>query len=79
MEPVKLSQKGQLVLPKSVRTELKIQPGTFIDIRIENDTIVLRPLKKGPLDNLYGKFENETIIDELEQEHESEIKSEFRA
>ncbi len=79
MKTVKLSQKGQLVLPKAIRTELNIQPGTFIDIRVENDTIMLFPRRKGPLDNLYGKFKNETILDELEQEHESEIRSEFRS
>lgn len=78
MKTVKLSQKGQLVLPKSIRTELDIQPGTFIDIRVENNTVVLFPRKKGPLDNLYGKFKHETILDELETEHESEIKSEYR-
>jgi AbrB family looped-hinge helix DNA binding protein len=77
MNTVRLSQKGQLVLPKSIRTELGLEPGAFIDIRVVKNAIVLSPRKKGPLDSLYGRFKHETVIDELEKEHESEIKGEL--
>lgn len=78
MDTVRLSQKGQLVLPKSIRTELGLEPGAFIDIKVVKNAILLSPRKRGPLDSLYGRFRHETGIDELEQEHESEIKDELR-
>ena len=75
MMTTKISAKGQLVIPKEVRKKFNIEPGTFFQIRIEKDNIVLIPMKKGPLDNLYGKFAGENILVELEKEHADEIAS----
>jgi AbrB family looped-hinge helix DNA binding protein len=79
MMTAKISAKGQLVIPKEVRKKFDIKPGTFFEIRIEKDNIVLIPMKKGPLDNLYGKFAGENILAELEREHSDEIESENRS
>ena len=73
MMTAKISAKGQLVIPKEARKKFNIEPGTFFQIRIEKDNIVLIPLKKGPVDNLYGKFADENILAELEKEHADEI------
>ena len=75
MITAKISAKGQLVLPKEARKKFNIKPGTFFQIHIEDDKIVLIPMKKGPLDNLYGKFAGENILVELEREHAGEIAS----
>jgi len=79
MMTAKISTKGQLVIPKEVRKKFDIEPGTFFEIRIEKDNIILIPMKKGPLDNLYGKFAGENILAELEREHSDEIESENRS
>ena len=79
MMTTKISAKGQLVIPKEVRKKFDIEPGTFFEIRIEKNNIVLIPMKKGPLDNLYGKFAGENILVELEREHADEIESEDRS
>ena len=79
MMTAKISAKGQLVIPKEVRKKFDIEPGTFFEIRIEKDNIVLIPMKKGPLDNLYGKFAGENILAELEREHSDESESENRS
>lgn len=79
MMTAKISAKGQLVIPKEVRKKFDIEPGTFFEIRVEKDNIVLIPMKKGPLDNLYGKFAGENILAELEREHSDEIESENRS
>ena len=79
MMTTKISAKGQLVIPKEVRKKFNIEPGTFFQIRIEKDNIVLIPMKKGPLDNLYGKFAGENILVELEKEHADEISGENRS
>jgi AbrB family looped-hinge helix DNA binding protein len=78
MITTKISSKGQLVIPKEVREKLKIKPGAFFHVRLEKNNIVLIPMKKGPLDNLYGKFAGEKILAELEREHADEIASENR-
>ena len=75
MMTAKISAKGQLVIPKEVREKFNIEPGTYFQIHIENDKIVLIPMKKGPLDSLYGKFAGEKILVELEKEHADEIAS----
>ena len=78
MIATKISSKGQLVIPKEIREKLKIKPGTFFHVRLEKNNIVLIPMNKGPLDNLYGKFAGEKILAELEREHADEIASENR-
>jgi len=78
MMTAKISAKGQLVIPKEVRKKFNIEPGTFFEIRVEKDNIILIPMKKGPLDTLYGKFAGENILAELEKEHADEIEKENR-
>lgn len=41
----KLSTKGQVVLPRQLRTRLGLRPGDNLDVEIEGDSIVLRPPK----------------------------------
>ncbi|MBW1752242.1 MAG: AbrB/MazE/SpoVT family DNA-binding domain-containing protein [Deltaproteobacteria bacterium] len=79
MELAKLSSKGQLVIPASVRKQMKIKPGTYFRIRRQNDKIILTPMKKGPLDRLYGKFAGETILESFEKEHAEEISQDNRS
>lgn len=45
MEIVKLTSKGQLVIPQEIREELKLHEGDRILLFRENGTMVLRPLK----------------------------------
>jgi len=78
MIATKISSKGQIVIPKQVREKLEIKPGAFFHVRLEKNNIVLIPMKKDPLDNLYGKFAGEKILAELEREHADEIASENR-
>jgi len=39
--PVTLSNRGQVVLPKQVRAQLQLRPGTKLDCRVEKDSIIL--------------------------------------
>lgn len=79
MLATKISSKGQVVVPKEVRTKLKIKPGTFFRVQLEKNNIILTPMKKSPIEKLYGKFAGEKILDELEHEHAEEIESENRS
>lgn len=40
---IRLSTKGQVVLPKQARTRLRLQPGTRLVCKIEGESIVLTP------------------------------------
>jgi AbrB family looped-hinge helix DNA binding protein len=79
MLATKISSKGQVVVPKPLREKLNIKPGTFFQVHLEKDRIVLTPLKSTPLERLYGKFAGETILEELEADHAEEISSEHSA
>ena len=79
MATTKISSKGQIVIPKAIRERLKIASGTFFDIRLEKESIVLTPAKETPIERLYNRFAGETILDELEKEHADEIAGENRA
>jgi AbrB family looped-hinge helix DNA binding protein len=79
MLTTKISSKGQIVIPKAVRERLKIGSGTFFNIRLEKDDIVLTPMKATPIERLYNKFAGERVLDELEKEHADEIARENRA
>lgn len=76
MLTTKLSSKGQIVIPKEVREQLNISSGTFFNIRLQDEAIVLTPVKASPIERLYKKFAGETILDELEREHADEVASE---
>jgi AbrB family looped-hinge helix DNA binding protein len=43
---IKLSTKGQIVLPITVRTELRLKPGEPLEVAVEGERIVLTPRKR---------------------------------
>jgi AbrB family looped-hinge helix DNA binding protein len=45
-----VSERGQITLPKAIRTKLGIRPGTIIELVLENDKII--GTKKEPQDAL---------------------------
>lgn len=48
METTRLSSKGQLILPKSIRDAQKWRPGTQFSVEQVNGCVLLRPLKPFP-------------------------------
>ena len=79
MELIKISSKGQLVIPAAIRKRLKIEPGSYLSVRGEENHIVLTPVKKGPLERLYGKYKGESILDDFERDHAEEISKDHRS
>jgi len=67
---VKLTSKGQLVIPKPIREALRLKPGDCLDIRLVDQKIILSPpSEQSPIWSLYGKFAGEDMLSELEEEH----------
>ena len=72
----RLSSRGQLVIPGSVRKALGLRAGTRFYLRIEEGKIVLEPIQTSPVDILYGKYRDADFIVDLEAEHRQEIMEE---
>ena len=71
---VKLSIKGQLVIPKRLRKALDLRQGMKFDVRIEDNKIVLEPLGGDPpIEALYGRYEGEDFLTHLEMGHQEEL------
>ena len=79
MALVKLSCKGQLVLPKDIRDALGLGPGTLLKVRTRGRQVLLEPVTTSLIDRLYGKFAAEDCLTDLEVEHQQEIQRDRRA
>lgn len=65
MEIVKLSSKGQIVIPAKIRKELKLSKGDKLLLEREGDVIILRPVVK--LSKLKGVDKIEGASEEIEK------------
>lgn len=57
METTKLSSKGQIVLPRSIRAARRLKPGAEFSVEDTAEGILLRPLKPFPpatVDEVFG-------------------------
>ena len=75
-EIVKVSSKGQVVLPSDIRDELKITKGQRMVMTIHKGIILMKPIKK--LSEMKGilkdsKSDTENIIRELRKEWDLEL------
>jgi len=70
---VRLSSKGQLVIPKSVREELGLEPGDQLHLEIREDRLVLEPVLRSAIDDLYGQYAGTDLLADLEREHREEL------
>ena len=70
---LRLSSKGQLVLPKNIREKLHLKSGDQFQVRIVEGKIVLEPVKKDAIDRLHGILAGTDVLRELEEEHRREI------
>lgn len=71
----RLSSKGQVVIPKQVREELGLEPGTRFRVRVDEGSIVLEPVTEPLVTELFGMFAGSDMLSELEEEHAREVAS----
>ncbi|MBI2498942.1 AbrB/MazE/SpoVT family DNA-binding domain-containing protein [Candidatus Woesearchaeota archaeon] len=45
MEKIMLEKQGRILIPKSIRNNLKLRTGEDMIIEVRNDEIILKPLK----------------------------------
>ena len=76
MASVVLSSKGQVVLPKEVRDKLGIGPGDTLQVRLEDEAIVLeraaKPRGKG-WRRWRGALKGSNCLATLAEEHRAEV------
>ena len=70
---VRLSSKGQLVIPKSVRQELGLEPGAQFHLKVEEDRLILEPVVPSVIDQLYARYAGIDLLADLETEHRKEL------
>jgi AbrB family looped-hinge helix DNA binding protein len=73
---LRLSSKGQLVIPKTIRESLRLKNGDQFQVRVQDGKIVLEPVAKGLIQKLHGKYKGHDMLTVLEEEHRQEIENE---
>jgi len=70
MATIRLSNKGRLVLPKSIRAAQNLQPGTEFAVEDTPDGVLLRPLSPFPptrVEDVFGSANYSGPVLTLEQ------------
>ncbi len=75
-EIVKVSSKGQIVLPSDIREDLKIDKGQKMAVTVHKGVILMKPVKK--LSEMKGmlkmsKKETRSVINRLRKEWDLEL------
>lgn len=73
MTIVRLSSKGQLVLPKDVRDRISATTGTLLEVEVREGLVVLRPMAPSALSMVHGKYRDTPLLEALEAEHQEEL------
>lgn len=70
---LRLSSKGQVVLPKPIRDRLRLKSGDQFRARVLDGKIILDPVQDDVIERLHGKFAGSNMLKELEEEHRREV------
>ena len=72
---IRLSSKGQVVIPKTVRRSLRLKDGDQFQLRVVKGKIILEPIAKGLVQKLQGKYAGHNMLKALEEEHHREVEN----
>jgi AbrB family looped-hinge helix DNA binding protein len=80
---VKMTSKGQLVIPKKIRQALDLKPGAAFEVELDKGQIVLKPVKsKADIDQTISELQalagGANLLDDLEAERRWEIERDER-
>jgi len=78
MHTIRLSAKGQMVIPKNLRDELNVKPGCYLTAHVLDGKLIVEPSAKAPWEELRGMFKGSTMLDDLEREHAEEVAKDSR-
>ena len=70
---IKVSSKGQVVIPAEIRRELDIGRDSRLTVEVKGDKIVLEPIRRSQWQAYRGEFaRGASLVDELEEERRRE-------
>jgi AbrB family looped-hinge helix DNA binding protein len=73
MLKVRISSKGQVVIPKPVRERLGLREGTELTLLVQHNDVVLRKTSPRDWRRWGGRFPNSGLVEALAAEHREEI------
>ena len=65
---MKVSSKGQVVIPKEIRKKFSLEPNTRVEFREINGQIILIPLPSDPVEASFGIVKSEKKVREIMKE-----------
>lgn len=68
----RLSVKGQVVIPRKIREQLRLKEGMELSVEVEKDALILRKVKSRSWKEWKGALKKTEILKLLEREHEEE-------
>jgi AbrB family looped-hinge helix DNA binding protein len=71
MPIAKVTSKGQITIPVSVRKKLGLGAGSRVSFSPYGETYILSPQYVDPLDELYGFFKNTSQVHSIEEMNEA--------
>jgi len=69
-EIVRVKRKFNVTIPKKLRKVLPVHVGQLIEVKLEDDRIILKPISEDPsskLEELIGKITPESISNQAEE------------
>jgi AbrB family looped-hinge helix DNA binding protein len=83
MHVVTTSKRGQIVIPRDVRKQLRIIPGKKLLIKAEGDHAIITPLPDDPVEHFCGIFAGKpsltkALVEERRAERKHEAKKSAR-
>ncbi len=80
MPAIKISSKGQIVIPRTVREKLDLRQGDQLSIVLADGKIILEPLERHPLLALQGALKEGSSLTEalLEERRRDRAKEDSR-
>jgi len=77
-----ITTKGQIVIPKDIRSRMGWNPGTRLQIETRGESVTLRPVNgdtaRAWLDDIAGCVVKGDPLGDLEKEHREEVKADAR-
>lgn len=76
----KVSSKGWVVIPATLRRRHRLQPGAMVEFREEGDKLLIVPARLEPVEELFGKLAGPvSLTASLLDERAAELKREEAA
>jgi AbrB family looped-hinge helix DNA binding protein len=63
----KVLEKGQIVIPKKARDQVKLAPGDKVEVKVTEEGILILPLKKSYTESFKGHVKGKLSLEKLEK------------